>query len=89
MEGRLKSDLMQVQEQFAAANTALVSQGLVLTHRVQPPKLLVHTVALHRFGSSAQSWLWRHDLLHESEQAGGSHHGKSASCMCVAASTCS
>ena len=29
VEGRLKSDLMQVQEQLAAANAALVSQGLI------------------------------------------------------------
>ena len=89
VEGRLKSDLMQVQEQLAAANAALVSQGLILTHRTQLPESLVHTGELHRCCSSAEKWLCCHDLLHVSEQAGGCHHRKSASCLCVAASTSS
>ena len=53
MEGRLKSDLMQVQEQLATANAALVSQGLVLAGGTQPTGLPVHTGELHRCCSSA------------------------------------
>ena len=53
MEGRLKSDLMQVQEQLSAANAALVSQGLIATPGTQPPKWLVHAGELHRCCISA------------------------------------